>query len=920
MPDQNQPLDYYEILGVSHDAPADEIQRAYRRLAMEWHPDRNRAPDAPQMMRLINAAWETLGDPDKRADYDRGRPGSDGDFEQVLNWYRSELLPWLLENAVDLYDILGVSHNATFEEIQEAHELRQRFIADDPVLRQDPRARDRIRYLLLDARIVLSHPQLRAEYDQHYFLLRSKVAEAARRAHEEERREREKQHRERQREQARREAEIQRQREDAERRRRREDREARERKVREDHERREREHARNVRCDSDRHQGVTPRPRERRPTGINGFTKVAVSIILVGVGFAFVLLWFNRAGEPPTSETVRSSVIATRTPRPSPPPPRPTATPVPRVAVAPPAKPTSSPIVKPTATYTAVPTATIVPNPTAIPTPKPTPTRIPTSAPTRTSVSTQPRNIETFVAYGPRNGTLINGSDSGRWFDSNTDFGDFLAEVVFTIPVTIVGDHWIGGVIIRANGSEADLVGIVSNGDWFHSRQSGTGWETQTQGYSPVIDTTPGGKNRVQVTASGKTGWLSINGGSPIELELDGAAQSGTVVLASYADSGTSLTSFSGFSVRPFNADQESITVLVVTPSPAPKATAVPTPTATKSALAQPTATLKPTWTGSNTVLHDLLYRSDATTHSLKVLIDAGAPLDTTDGYGDTPLEVAVKNGHSDEIIQAIIDAGANLSEAERVLHDLLYRGDATTHRLKVLIDAGAPLNATDGYGDTPLEVAVKNGHSDEIVRMIISAGARLSEAERVLHDLLYRGDATVRRLKMLIDAGAPLDTTDGYGDTPLEVAVGNGHSDQIVQAIIDAGADMSKAERVLHDLLYRGDATTHRLKVLIDARAPLNATDGYGDTPLEVAVKNGHSDQIVQSIIDAGADMSKAERVLHDLLYRGDATVRRLKMLIDAGASLDTRDGYGDTPLEVAVGNRHSDEIIQIIIAAMNR
>ena len=70
MRDQNQPPDYYEILGVPHDASEDEIRRAYRHEAMTWHPDRNKNPNAPRMMQFINRAWETLGDSEKRAAHD----------------------------------------------------------------------------------------------------------------------------------------------------------------------------------------------------------------------------------------------------------------------------------------------------------------------------------------------------------------------------------------------------------------------------------------------------------------------------------------------------------------------------------------------------------------------------------------------------------------------------------------------------------------------------------------------------------------------------------------------------------------------------------------------------------------------------------------------------------------------------------
>ncbi len=63
--------DYYEILGVERDADADVIKKAYRRLALQYHPDRNDDPKAEENFKEATEAYEVLKDPEKRAAYDR---------------------------------------------------------------------------------------------------------------------------------------------------------------------------------------------------------------------------------------------------------------------------------------------------------------------------------------------------------------------------------------------------------------------------------------------------------------------------------------------------------------------------------------------------------------------------------------------------------------------------------------------------------------------------------------------------------------------------------------------------------------------------------------------------------------------------------------------------------------------------------
>lgn len=127
-------MNFYQILGVAEDALIEEIKAAYRRLAKEWHPDKNSAPEALSMMVRINQAFATLSDAAKRSNYDaehglgsfRQRPGGvHAEAEKRARAYESKQKKDA-ENKKKAEEALARAQKKHAEERQKAEEEKKR--------------------------------------------------------------------------------------------------------------------------------------------------------------------------------------------------------------------------------------------------------------------------------------------------------------------------------------------------------------------------------------------------------------------------------------------------------------------------------------------------------------------------------------------------------------------------------------------------------------------------------------------------------------------------------------------------------------------------------------------------------------------------------------------------------------------------
>lgn len=104
--------DYYEVLGISKTTPINEIKSQYRKLALKFHPDRNKSKEAPEHFKEISEAYAVISDPEKKKIYDQyGHAGVDGKYST------DDIFQGASANFSDIFGRSGGGFDSIFESI-----------------------------------------------------------------------------------------------------------------------------------------------------------------------------------------------------------------------------------------------------------------------------------------------------------------------------------------------------------------------------------------------------------------------------------------------------------------------------------------------------------------------------------------------------------------------------------------------------------------------------------------------------------------------------------------------------------------------------------------------------------------------------------------------------------------------------------
>jgi ankyrin repeat protein len=241
-------------------------------------------------------------------------------------------------------------------------------------------------------------------------------------------------------------------------------------------------------------------------------------------------------------------------------------------------------------------------------------------------------------------------------------------------------------------------------------------------------------------------------------------------------------------------------------------------------------------------------------------LIDKGAKPDVKDAEADTPLHIAAMNDRT-EVAAALLKRGASTEARDDYQRTALIlcareRGQAATGR--VLIDAGADVNAVDKFGDGALSLAAWRGKA-EFIDLLLEKGARVPESGEKWRAgvSLAASQGLTNLFRRMTQGGQDLKAADPVGQSLLHSAAAGG-SAEIVGLLVDKGFQPAAADRFGWTPLHYAarDGRAEAARILIERGVPLDARTVMGQTAYNVAVERS-METAAALLSEKGADRS---------------------------------------------------------------
>lgn len=279
---------------------------------------------------------------------------------------------------------------------------------------------------------------------------------------------------------------------------------------------------------------------------------------------------------------------------------------------------------------------------------------------------------------------------------------------------------------------------------------------------------------------------------------------------------------------------------------------------------------------------------------------------------GFTPLHVAGEYGHV-AIVRVLLDAGVQPNvrnyRQQTPLWQVSWQKRSTDVEVaRILIDAGATIDAPDKDGWTPLHIAVRHGNLP-ILTHLASRGADLDRRINACCTPIMVAMANGRAdsLRVLAEAGADLNAIDADGRTPLVDAVARGRQ-VIVEALLAAGARTDIPGPGGYDALAVAVVNGNQplTELLLRHNVDPNAASDRVGSPLTLAVRKGHH-EVVRTLLEAGARWDVpvgGYTALQRAAWQGDTNL--VRVMLDKGVNPDAASPTHPPPIILAAERGH--------------